>query len=180
MVKNRPIVEIQDVFMTVNSTNPYSHLPGFLPRINLQSDSFVKLPEEVDGYEFFRYAYKDIRTNTTKYGKVLPVARELLRKYQIPIKYLESLDANSVLDFVFVTGSSSNHFRESLDAIATVQEQFPKHRIMFYDWGLSSKQTAQISMQCKIAYINRYTIGSNEHAEGSSNNNINAKTLCGK
>ncbi|ELU14462.1 hypothetical protein CAPTEDRAFT_210917 [Capitella teleta] len=143
--KNVPIAE--------DFTNPYSHLPGFSPRIILQNDSSVKLPQAADGYEFFRYPYKDIRTNTTKYGKVLSVSSELLRKYHLPIQYLESLDADSVMDFVFVTGSSSNHFRESMDAIATIQEQFPKHRIMFYDWGLRTGQVAQLKTLCGVTYM---------------------------
>ncbi|ELT99056.1 hypothetical protein CAPTEDRAFT_197713 [Capitella teleta] len=147
------VLLVYNLQKSANISYPCSFQPEFLPQIYLQNDSSERLSDTVDGYEFFRYPYKDIRTNVTKYGKVLPVARELLRKYQIPIKYLETLDADNVLDFVFVTGSSSNHFRESLDAIATIQEQFPKHRIMFYDWGLSSEQIAQLKTLCGVTYM---------------------------
>ncbi|ELU18765.1 hypothetical protein CAPTEDRAFT_218495 [Capitella teleta] len=169
----------EDLSIAEDFTNPYSHLPGFSPRINLQNDSSLKLPEAADGYEFFRYPYKDIRTNTTKYGKVLPVSRVLLSKYQIPINYLETLDADSVLDFVFVMACSGDHLKESLDAIATVQEQFPKHRIMFYDWGLSSEQVELLKTLCGVTHV-PFDFSSYSASKHQSGRSIfqGAKILC--
>ena len=46
--------------------------------------------------------------------------------------------------FVFVTGSSANHFTELLRCFETVQKHFPERKILFYDLGLNTKQKLQV------------------------------------
>ncbi|ELT95300.1 hypothetical protein CAPTEDRAFT_202759 [Capitella teleta] len=131
--------------------NPYSLHPGFTTQIDLQRNNSSKILDRVDDYEFFRYPY--MHKNITEYGKRLPVSKWLLKKYQMRIKYLERLDAESVHQFVFVMACSADHFEESLDALATVQEQFPTHRVMYYDWGLDPWQIEKLETLCQVTYV---------------------------
>jgi hypothetical protein len=57
------------------------------------------------------------------------------------------LDPDSVRDFVFVTGTSSNHFAESLQAVARVQKFFPNHTILYYDLGLAPNQMQRVGIK---------------------------------
>ena len=63
---------------------------------------------------------------------------------QLPPKQFVSLDENNVNRFVFVTGVSENHFKESKDAIASVQAHFPGRKLYYYDIGLNEEQKHQV------------------------------------
>jgi Ethanolamine utilization protein EutJ (predicted chaperonin) len=54
------------------------------------------------------------------------------------------LDSDSVHDFVFVTGASSNQFEESFGAVARVQKFFPNYSIVYYDLGLGKNQAKEV------------------------------------
>ena len=57
---------------------------------------------------------------------------------------------------VFVTGASNNHFSESLDSIASVQNLMPGSPIIYYDIGLYSgwfsDQVSRIKTFCNLEY----------------------------
>ena len=61
-----------------------------------------------------------------------------------PTKYAD-LSTETLQQFVVVTGASRNHFRESVDAIASVQTNLPTRKIIYYDLGLAEAQIAQVS-----------------------------------
>ena len=47
-------------------------------------------------------------------------------------------------NFTFVTSSSSNHFKESLDMVAGVQHHFPDKKLIYYDLGLKPGQRKKV------------------------------------
>ena len=47
-------------------------------------------------------------------------------------------------NFTFITGSSSNHFEESKDLIASIQSVFPQKSIYYYDLGLNNEEIEQV------------------------------------
>jgi hypothetical protein len=56
----------------------------------------------------------------------------------------------TVDDFTFVMASSRNHFEESLDAVASIQEHFLRSRIIFFDWNLKASQREEIRRWCRV------------------------------
>ncbi|ELU11661.1 hypothetical protein CAPTEDRAFT_209008 [Capitella teleta] len=130
-------------------TNPYSTLPGHLTR----KDARVKPLKAAGDSEFYRYTYRNIHINLTEKGKVLSAPRWALRKHQMPLKYLESLNASNVHQFVFVMACTADHFNESMDALWTVQEHFPTHQVMYYDWGLDAWQVEMLKPLCGVTHI---------------------------
>ena len=65
-----------------------------------------------------------------------------------PASYIEFKDM-PIEKLVFVTATSSNHYKESHAAVASVQKYFPNHTIM-YDIGLSQGQAQEVS--CSLQY----------------------------
>ena len=55
-----------------------------------------------------------------------------------------SLSPNKMDDFVFVTAASSNHFKEELDNIASIQTLMPHKKIIFFDIGLKADEIAKV------------------------------------
>ena len=47
-------------------------------------------------------------------------------------------------DVVFVTGSSDNHFAESIAAVATARKLKPTWKVLYYDLGLNYWQIKQV------------------------------------
>ena len=72
---------------------------------------------------------------------------------KLPPNHFVSLDKKNVNKFVFVTGVSKNHFKESIDAIASAQAHFPGRKIYYYDIGLDQKQKKQVYLPLKKTYI---------------------------
>ncbi len=60
-----------------------------------------------------------------------------------PSHYLD-IDDYDLRNFTFVTGASSNHFRESKDLIASIQNVFPDKNIYYYDLGLKQAQIKEV------------------------------------
>ena len=80
-----------------------------------------------------------------KIGKSLAKAQEWLNRLDNQPKFApDELATDFMQDLVFVTYSSSNHFRESYDAIATTQFMFPNHTIYYYDLGLKASQIIEV------------------------------------
>ena len=105
-----------------------------------------------EGYEYFQYSYRDPYTNSTHSGKLFYASKDILEKHHMPLKYLPKLTQENVLDFVFVMACSANHFKESKDCIATIQEQFPTHQVYYYDWGLKPAQVEELKTLCNVHY----------------------------
>ena len=51
---------------------------------------------------------------------------------------------------VVVTAYSSNHFREGIGIIASVQKYLPQTKILLYDIGLTAKQRSKASKYCNV------------------------------
>jgi hypothetical protein len=72
----------------------------------------------------------------------LRVARHSL--LSAPESYV-TLSRDNVNQFAFMVGASSNHFDESIDAVALAQMHFPHHKIIYYDLGLTDEQRATVT-----------------------------------
>ena len=69
----------------------------------------------------------------------------MLTSMGLPPTKFADLSTETLQQFVVVTGASSNHFRESVDAVASVQTNLPTRKIIYYDLGLTQAQIAQVS-----------------------------------
>jgi hypothetical protein len=58
--------------------------------------------------------------------------------------------SSKLLDHVFVTAASENHFAESVDAVASIQSLYSKSTIYFYDWGLTTEQQVKVKSWCNV------------------------------
>ena len=61
-----------------------------------------------------------------------------------PTDSFHTLSPDKMDDFVFVTAASSNHFKEQLDNIASIQTHMPQRKIIFFDIGLTADEIAQV------------------------------------
>ncbi|ELT89243.1 hypothetical protein CAPTEDRAFT_191027 [Capitella teleta] len=107
-----------------------------------------------------RHVYKATSFSTqvdgkTVTGKSLAEGLELLNKLKCEPKFApKELNKTDVAyDLAFVTYSSSNHFNECRDAVATAQTLFPGHAIYFYDLGLSDAQKEELNTWCNVHYV---------------------------
>ncbi|KAK2166225.1 hypothetical protein LSH36_40g00027 [Paralvinella palmiformis] len=66
--------------------------------------------------------------------------------------YYIDLNKYDLSNFTFITGSSSNHFEESKDLIASIQRFFPHKQIYYFDLGLKEKQIKQMRSWCNVVY----------------------------
>ena len=66
------------------------------------------------------------------------------RTFMPPSGSYHTLTPDKMADFVFVTAASSNHFAESVDAIASIQTLMPEKKILYFDIGLKADQIAQV------------------------------------
>ncbi len=67
-------------------------------------------------------------------------------------KELEVQRGIKIINPVFVTASSSNHFAEALVNIGSTQHYFPNSTIVFYDLGLNSREVSAVKRLCNIEY----------------------------
>ena len=67
-----------------------------------------------------------------------------LRRSFVPKTSFIDLETHVMNDFVFVMAASSNHFQESVDAVASIQTLMPEKRIIYYDLGLEEKQITEV------------------------------------
>jgi hypothetical protein len=83
------------------------------------------------------------RLQVLEAGRPFNMADAKLRAVGFPRKShsVSSLTESSFNQFVFVTAASGNHFREALDAIATVQRYFPKHVLYYYDLDTKTRKS---------------------------------------
>jgi len=64
-------------------------------------------------------------------------------KRTFPSYYID-INKYDLSNFTFITGSSSNHFMESKDLIASIQKVFPWKQIYYYDLGLKKKEIKEV------------------------------------
>ena len=84
-------------------------------------------------------------------GKSFDKAQEWFSHLKSQPKFAPTeLGTDFMQDLVFVTYSSSNHFGESFDTIATTQFMFPNHSIYFYDLGLNKNQIVKVGKSANI------------------------------
>ena len=67
-----------------------------------------------------------------------------LRRSLVPKNRFIDLETHVMKEFVFITAASSNHFKESVDAVASIQTLMPEKRIIYYDLGLEEKQITEV------------------------------------
>ncbi|KAI0216005.1 hypothetical protein LSAT2_031932 [Lamellibrachia satsuma] len=77
---------------------------------------------------------------------------QVRRNFMPPSGSYHTLAPDKMADFVFVTAASSNHFAESVDAIAAIQTLMPQKKIMYFDIGLKAEQIAQVKSWCSVTY----------------------------
>ena len=77
---------------------------------------------------------------------------QVRRTFMPPSGSYHTLAPDKMADFVFVTAASSNHFAESVDAIAAIQALIPEKKIMYFDIGLKAEQIAKV---CRLHSIGR-------------------------
>ena len=82
--------------------------------------------------------------NVSGSGECFRISESRLRRLGHPLTDFHVINPDNVDQFVFVTGISSNHYTESLDAIASVQRFMPKHEILIYDLGLTEEQLQEV------------------------------------
>ena len=94
-------------------------------------------------------------------GKMINVDDTILAMLNMPETNFSVLNEETVKDFVFVIGCSSNHFEESKDAIATVQKYMPGYKILYYDF-LSVYFIIIIGMQ-RLTKLKHHIVGNINH-----------------
>ena len=82
--------------------------------------------------------------NTLNKQKRLLINKDLWEYIDLDQINPVTLNPEVMESFVFVTASSSNHFEESQDAVASVQHHFPKYKIIYYDLGLTRGQIKEV------------------------------------
>ena len=88
---------------------------------------------------------------TANASKKFNVDLNFIKQYAIPESSLLDSVTSEVFDkFVFVMGVSANHMLESKDAVASVQEHFPNNKLLYFNWGLTSNQEAEIRRWCNV------------------------------
>ncbi|ELU10891.1 hypothetical protein CAPTEDRAFT_199391 [Capitella teleta] len=103
-----------------------------------------------------RYTWR--RNGSAVTGAPFHLDMELMRKKgfkELPLKtFAKDLNDENWenIDFTFMTGSSANHFQESRDAVASIQKFFPDKHILYYDWGLYSRQVEEVKSWCSVEY----------------------------
>lgn len=89
------------------------------------------------------YAFKS--KHGWKKGKPFKIPQtDFMKTYLAPPSSFIELTNDSVRNFVFVTGASSNHFNESIDALIRAQRYFPKKKIFYYDLGLNESERLKV------------------------------------
>ncbi|KAI0216007.1 hypothetical protein LSAT2_031934 [Lamellibrachia satsuma] len=77
---------------------------------------------------------------------------QMRRTFMPPSDSYHTLTPDKMADFVFVTAASSNHFAESVDAIAAIQTLMPEKKIYFFDIGLKANEIAKVKSWCSVTY----------------------------
>ena len=101
----------------------------------------------------YAFPVKDNHGNT-RFGKPFHVDPALIKQYSLSSQDYVNATASTIEDFVFVTGVSANHFQQSKDAIAGVQHHFPKKKVLYFDWGLTEDQKADLQKWCNVEVRN--------------------------
>ena len=92
----------------------------------------------------FSYSFRD------KTGIEFSVDKNVLASLGLPPTKFTNLSHTTKDDIVFVTANSWTHYIEGLDAVASVQANFPKAKILYYDWGLAEWQIKRIKTMCNV------------------------------
>ncbi|KAI0231965.1 hypothetical protein LSAT2_017698 [Lamellibrachia satsuma] len=80
------------------------------------------------------------------------VSDQMRRTFMPPSGSYHTLTPDKMADFVFVTAASSNHFAESVDAIASIQTIMREPKIMYFDIGLKAEQIVKVKSWCSVTY----------------------------
>ena len=67
-----------------------------------------------------------------------------MRRSLVPKTRFIDLKTHVMTEFVFVMAASSNHFDESVDAVASIQTIMPEKKIIYYDLGLKEEQIKEV------------------------------------
>lgn len=107
------------------------------------------LTKDIDPFQTGAYFY-ELGTNVTM--NYLPLHPHGFKMTFPP--YYVNIHKYDLSNFTFITGSSSNHFKESKDLIASIQKVFPHKKIYYYDLGLNNGQIKQMESWCNVVYRN--------------------------
>ena len=69
---------------------------------------------------------------------------QMRRTFMPPSDSYHTLTPEKMADFVFVTAASSNHFAESVAAIAAIQTIMPEKKMLYFDIGLKTEEIAKV------------------------------------
>ena len=114
-------------------------------------------PRDIEtGLSLAEYKTKPLRgAKTTLDSEKLPlqyannsipfnVNDQVRRTFMPPSGSYHTLTPDKMADFVFVTAASSNHFAESVDAIASIQTLMAEKKMLYFDIGLKTEQIAKV------------------------------------
>lgn len=114
--------------------------------VSLRERSSFSLPQV---YTFHSKRYG------SKSGKYFKVHEEFWMRYHFLLqrKYQVMLTSEVMDNFVVVMAVSRSHMLESIDAVASIQHNFPGKKIMYFDWGLEPGQKIKINSLCNVSLI---------------------------
>ena len=122
------------------------YFPGLWPRFNI---CIISITQETLRFGSEPYVYQLRNSSTILTGLPFPVLACTETK---PSHFID-INKYDLSNFTIITGSSSNHFKESKDLVAGLQKFFPDKKIYYYDIGLRGHQVRQVSNSCITIFI---------------------------
>lgn len=127
---------------------PYFFQPNILWKAQVNEEN-LQLRNDHQ-FDWFRYSWMN-ENGDTIIGREFNVPPKVLHHLDLPLRsQFTELNYITARNFIFVTAASSNHFKESKNAIASAQEHFPNFRLLYYDIGLKSDEIQSVSSQCNL------------------------------
>ena len=85
-----------------------------------------------------------------------PDAEMVHKLERLEAKCIEKVSHEVVADLVYVTAASDDHFNESIDAIASLQNILQDTRIIYFDLGLSLSSINQVLHYCNNTVLKHF------------------------
>lgn len=101
---------------------------------------------------FLRYNYQFQFQGQTIKGESLLLREDVAAHLTSGTEKPATLSLQTMHEFVFVLTGVHFNYESSLSTIASIQNNFPNHFILYYDLGLTSQQAADIKKLCKVVY----------------------------
>jgi hypothetical protein len=96
------------------------------------------------------YSFLSISGKTNLTGKRFNIDNQFWNRHRFLFDDVVKVTRDAMHSFVVAIAASSNHFKQSIDAVYSVQKFFPGKKILFFDWGLTPNESAAISTWCNV------------------------------